>query len=95
MSGFTSSIIPIRSHIIQISRKQGWKSGVSFLAQSGGLSGACGWWNLPQPVPFSKVFHIGKQLQITEAQMLEFLFNDSQTQVITLYMKKLLMNLLM
>ncbi|MCF2140662.1 MAG: CoA-binding protein [Candidatus Lokiarchaeota archaeon] len=89
LSGFTSSIIPIRSHIIQISRKQGWKSGVSFLAQSGGLSGACGWWNLPQPVPFSKVFHIGKQLQITEAQMLEFLFNDSQTQVITLYMKKI------
>ncbi|WP_457557450.1 CoA-binding protein [Candidatus Harpocratesius sp.] len=88
-SGFTSSIIPIRSHILQMTKKNQWNSGVSFLAQSGGLSGACGWWNLPQPVPFAKVFHIGKQIQITEALMLEFLFEDPETQVITLYLKKI------
>ncbi len=88
-SGFTSSIIPIRSHILQMTRKNKWESGVSFFAQSGGLSGACGWWNLPQPVPFAKVFHIGKQILITEAEMLEFLFNDPQTRVITLYLKSI------
>lgn len=93
-SGFTSSIIPIRSHIIQMTRKSKWQSGVSFLAQSGGLSGACGWWNLPQPIPFAKVFHIGKQMMISEAQMLEFLFEDPQTQVITMYLKSIFPDLI-
>jgi len=41
---FTSSVIPTRSHIMQPNRPDKPETGVSFLAQSGGLSGACGWW---------------------------------------------------
>ncbi|MHA1522718.1 MAG: CoA-binding protein [Promethearchaeota archaeon] len=89
MSGFTSSVIPTRAHFLHLQQKANYTSGISFLSQSGGLSGACGWWNLPQPVPFSKAFHIGGEIQYTYADMLEFLLNDPNTQVITLYLKSI------
>lgn len=89
ISGFTSSVIPTRSHILHLHQKNKIVSGVSFLAQSGGLSGACGWWNMPQPIPFSKVLHIGGQIQISEAEMLEYLFKDPKTKIISLYLKEI------
>ena len=88
-SGFTSSVIPTRPHLLHLHQKANYTAGISFLAQSGGLSGACGWWNMQQPVPFSKALHIGGQIDITEAEMLEFLFQDPKTQVITLYLKSI------
>ncbi len=89
MSGFTSSIIPTRAHFLHLQQKSNYSAGVSFLSQSGGLSGACGWWNIQQPVPFSKAFHIGGEIQFTYADMLEFLLHDPKTQVITLYLKSI------
>jgi acyl-CoA synthetase (NDP forming) len=86
---FTSSIIPVRSHIISPGKKHQNDGGVSFLAQSGGLSGACGWWDPPQNLPFAKVIHIGEAIDITEAQILEYLFTDSQTKIIILFLKEI------
>jgi len=41
-NNFTTSIIPVRQYLMQRHRKI--KEGVSFIAQSGGLAGAMGWW---------------------------------------------------
>ncbi len=84
---FTSSIIPTRSHIILPNDVDRPQNGVSFLAQSGGLSGACGWWTPRQNIAFSKIIHIGKSINITEANILEYLFNDKFTSIIILYLK--------
>ncbi|MHA1718062.1 MAG: CoA-binding protein [Promethearchaeota archaeon] len=84
---FTSSIIPTRSYIIMPNKKERPKSGVSFLAQSGGLTGACGWWAPNQEIPFAKVIHIGKAIDISEAEMFEYLFEDPCTELILLYLK--------
>ncbi len=84
---FTSSVIPTRSHIIQPNRKNRPQKGVSFLAQSGGLTGACGWWSPLQSIPFAKIIHIGHSITVTEAEMLEFLFEDPATLIIILYLK--------
>lgn len=84
---FTSSVIPTRSHIIQPNRPDKPGNGVSFLAQSGGLSGACGWWQPQQELPFAKIIHIGKAMDITEAEILRFLFEDPKTSLIIMYLK--------
>ncbi|WP_371804392.1 CoA-binding protein [Candidatus Lokiarchaeum ossiferum] len=84
---FTSSVIPTRSHIIQPNLKNRPDKGVSFLAQSGGLTGACGWWSPRQKIPFAKIIHIGKSITISEADILDFLFEDEATLLIILYLK--------
>jgi acyl-CoA synthetase (NDP forming) len=83
---FTTSIIPTRSHIILPNHKERISSGVSFMAQSGGLTGACGWWAPQQNIPFSKIIHIGKTLKITETDILTYLFEDPSTKIILLYL---------
>jgi acyl-CoA synthetase (NDP forming) len=84
---FTSSIIPVRSHIISANRKANFEGGASFLAQSGGLSGACGWWDTPQNLPLAKVIHIGEAIGIKEEAILEYLFLDDLTKIILLFLK--------
>nr|WP_162306703.1 CoA-binding protein [Candidatus Prometheoarchaeum syntrophicum] len=86
---FTSSIIPTRSHIVLPNRKEKPQSGASFMAQSGGLTGACGWWAPDQEIPLAKIIHIGKALDISEADMLEYLFEDPNTEIILLYLKEI------
>ena len=89
-SGFTTSIIPTRSRIISSKiHKQKDHPGLSYLAQSGGLSGASGWWESTQPIPISKLIHIGKAVDITNAQMIKYLFADPSTAVISLYLTDL------
>ncbi len=86
---FTTSVIPTRSHILQPFDRKKEKAGISFLAQSGGLSGGLGWWHPIQNIPFAKVIHIGKAMNITEAEILEYLFKDPATKIIILYLKKI------
>ncbi len=86
---FTSSIIPTRAHIVMQNRQRTPKPGISYLAQSGGLTGACGWWKPFQNPPFSKVIHIGASFNISEAEMVEYLFEDPYTKVILLYLRQL------
>ncbi|MFW9824407.1 MAG: CoA-binding protein, partial [Candidatus Thorarchaeota archaeon] len=68
-NNFTTSIIPVRQYLMQKHRKL--KKGVSFIAQSGGLAGAMGWWNPSQDLPISKVIHLGYGFDIDDADVLE------------------------
>ncbi len=87
---FSSSVIPTRAHrlsLIPSTEPLVQTPGASYLAQSGGLSGALGWWTPQQPIPFAKVIHIGNEMQISEAEVLEFLFQDPLTGIILLYIR--------
>ncbi len=84
-NNFTTSIIPVRQYLMQKHRKI--KEGVSFIAQSGGLAGAMGWWNPSQNLPVSKVIHLGNGFDINDADVLEYFKNDETTRVISLFLK--------
>jgi acyl-CoA synthetase (NDP forming) len=87
INNFTTSIIPVRQYLMQKHRKI--KFGVSFVAQSGGLAGAMGWWGPPQDIPVSKVIHLGYGFDITDADVLEYFIVDDTTQVILLYLREI------
>lgn len=85
---FTTSIIPIRSHIARLGEKTE-NAAIGFLAQSGGLSGACGWWVPSQNISFSKVIHLQQDFlgNINEAHFLKYLMADENTRVISLFLR--------
>lgn len=87
LNNFTTSIIPVRHHIMQ--RNRNVDSGLSFLAQSGGLAGAMGWWAPPQNVPISKVVHLGENVDIKESDVLSYFNEDPQTKVISLFLREI------
>lgn len=82
---FTTSIIPVRQHIMR--ENKNIKQGLSFIAQSGGLAGALGWWTPTQQLPISKVIHLGKGYHINEADILEYFHNDDTTKVISIFLR--------
>lgn len=84
---FTTSIIPVRQHIMRGNKNI--KEGLSFIAQSGGLAGAMGWWTPSQKLPISKVIHLGKGFQINEADVLEYFLHDDTTKVISLFLREI------
>lgn len=84
---FTSSIIPVRRHILQKHRRYRKHGSMSFLAESGGLSGALGWWTPSQFFSISKVIHTGHSINVTNADILQFLYDDPETDVISLFLK--------
>ncbi|MBY8984156.1 MAG: CoA-binding protein [Candidatus Lokiarchaeota archaeon] len=84
---FTSSIIPVRQYLMQ--RHRNIKEGVSFVAQSGGLAGAMGWWNPSQDLPISKVIHLGYGFDINDADVLEYFKEDETTKVISLFLREI------
>lgn len=86
---FTTSIIPARRYIFQFSEKHKGKGGLSFYGQSGGLTGACGWWSPFQNFPLSKVIHIGSSIGVSESQIIQYLFEDPETAVISLFIKSI------
>jgi acyl-CoA synthetase (NDP forming) len=86
-NNFTTSIIPVRQYLMQKHRKIG--EGVSFIAQSGGLAGAMGWWNPPQDLPISKVIHLGYGFDIDDADVLDYFEKDETTKVITLFLREI------
>ncbi|MGV9173865.1 MAG: CoA-binding protein, partial [Promethearchaeia archaeon] len=71
---FTTSIIPVRQYIVRENKSA--SSGLSFVAQSGGLAGAMGWWRPPQETPISKVIHLGKSSYISEADVIRYFLSD-------------------
>ena len=84
---FTSSIIPVRQYLMQ--KHRNIKKGVSFIAQSGGLAGAMGWWNPSQNLPISKVIHLGYGFDINDADVLEYFKEDETTKVISLFLREI------
>jgi len=87
IDNFTTSIIPVRQHIMRENKNV--KEGISFIAQSGGLAGALGWWTPSQRLPISKVIHLGKGYHINEADILEFFLKDNTTKVISLFLREI------
>ncbi|MCP4762213.1 MAG: hypothetical protein GY870_10555 [archaeon] len=85
---FNSSVIPVRRHIVQKHRKHREQGSLSYLAQSGGLSGALGWWTSTQSIPISKIVHTGIGINVDEADALQYLFDDSNTKVISICVQK-------
>ena len=83
---FSTSIIPVRCNLFD-EKDKSFKIG--YLAQSGGLSGGCGWWEPYIGIGFSKVIHLGKSSDVNEAEMIDYLIEDPHTEVITLYLKKI------
>ncbi len=79
---FSTSIIPVRCKI-------GKDAQVGYIAQSGGLAGGCGWWKPHTGCGFSKVIHLGRSCDINEAEVIEYLTEDDNTKVITLFLKKI------
>ena len=92
IDNFTTSIIPVRQHIMR--ENKNIKEGISFIAQSGGLAGALGWWTPSQKLPISKVIHLGKGYHIDEADILEFFLNDPTTRVISLFLREITVELI-
>lgn len=87
INNFTTSIIPVRQYLMQKHRKI--KEGISFIAQSGGLAGAMGWWSPPQDLPISKVIHLGYGFDIDDADVLDYLKEDETTKVISLFLREI------
>jgi acyl-CoA synthetase (NDP forming) len=87
INNFTTSIIPVRQYLMQKHRKV--KEGISFIAQSGGLAGAMGWWNPPQDLPISKVIHLGYGFDIDDADVLNYFKEDDTTKVILLFLREI------
>ncbi|MHA2182230.1 MAG: CoA-binding protein, partial [Promethearchaeota archaeon] len=87
INNFTTSIIPVRQYLMQKHRKV--KEGVSFIAQSGGLAGAMGWWNPSQNLPVSKVIHLGYGFDIDDADVLEYFKEDDTTKVVSLFLREI------
>ena len=87
INNFTTSIIPVRQYLMQKHRNM--KEGVSFIAQSGGLAGAMGWWNPSQDLPISKVIHLGYGFDIDDADVLDYFKEDNTTKVISLFLREI------
>jgi acyl-CoA synthetase (NDP forming) len=86
-NNFTTSIIPVRQYLMQKHRKI--TEGVSYIAQSGGLAGAMGWWGPSQDLPISKVIHLGYGFDIDDADVLEYFKEDETTKVISLFLREI------
>jgi acetyltransferase len=86
-NNFTTSIIPVRQYLMQKHRKI--KEGVSFIAQSGGLAGAMGWWAPSQDLPISKVIHLGYGFDINDADVLNYFKEDKTTRVILMFLREI------
>lgn len=86
-NNFTTSIIPVRQYLMQKHRKI--KEGISFIAQSGGLAGAMGWWAPSQDLPVSKVIHLGFGFDINDADVLQYFKEDETTKVISIFLREI------
>jgi len=87
IDNFTTSIIPVRQHIMR--ENKNITEGIGFIAQSGGLAGALGWWTPSQKLPISKVVHLGKGFHVSEQDIIEFFLNDKTVKVISLFLREI------
>ncbi|MFX1297408.1 MAG: CoA-binding protein [Promethearchaeota archaeon] len=79
---FTTSIIPVRCNFNGFGR-------IGFIAASGGLAGGCGWWSPNEEIGFSKITHLGKACDVKEYEVLEYLLEDPDTEVILLHILRI------
>jgi len=87
INNFTTSIIPVRQYIMKKNRNV--KSGVSYIAQSGGLAGGLGWWKPSQDLPIVKVIHLGHAYDIEESNVIDYFVGDENTKVVLLFLRSI------
>jgi acetyltransferase len=87
INNFTTSIIPVRQYIMKKNRNV--TSGVSYIAQSGGLAGGLGWWSPSQDLPIVKVIHLGHAYNIEESDVINYFINDNATKVVLLFLRSI------
>lgn len=63
------------------------KGGISIIAQSGVLGNIFIDWGSSQKIGFSKAITLGNKIDVDEVEMLDYLNNDPDTKVITLYLE--------
>jgi acetyl-CoA synthetase (ADP-forming) len=63
------------------------KGGVALVSQSGGFSHLCGFLSVDQKVGFSKIVGLGNRCNIDFPEMVDYLADDPDTQVIALYIE--------
>jgi acetyltransferase len=76
-SRFTTQILPL--HVSK-------PGSIAFLAQSGGLSGGLGWWETAS-CKFSKIIAPGNACDLKEHDILKYLGDDTDTNVIVVFLK--------
>ena len=65
---------------------------IALLSQSGAIITSLIDWSITSSIGFSKVFSVGNQAMLSEAELLEYLYQDKETKVIISYMEKLEIN---
>jgi len=65
---------------------------VSLLSQSGAVISSMIDWSKSAPIGFSKIFSLGNKALLTEAELLEYLYNDPETTVIIGYIENLVVS---
>ncbi|MCX6808685.1 MAG: acetate--CoA ligase family protein, partial [Candidatus Berkelbacteria bacterium] len=65
---------------------------IALLSQSGAIITSLIDWSKSSHLGFSKIFSVGNQAQLSEAELLEFLYQDTETSVIIAYMERLEVN---
>ena len=68
------------------------KGHVSFFSQSGATITSLADWSLTSSIGFSKIFSLGDKALLHEADILEFLYKDPETQVIIGYLENLVID---
>ncbi len=64
------------------------KGNVAFIAQTGLFAAAAFWWIMSkQPFGISKIIGLGNKCDVDDAEVLEYLTEDKDTQVIAIYME--------
>ena len=65
------------------------KGNIAFLSQSGALGIALIGWTITEEIGLSAVVSLGNKVDIDDADLLEFFYEDENTKVITIYMEGL------
>jgi acetyltransferase len=66
--------------------------GIALLSQSGAIITSLIDWSLSNSIGFSKIFSVGNQALLSDADLLEYLYDDDKTKVIIAYVEKLVIN---
>ncbi len=87
---FTTSLIPVRDRLARLGEDPS-RAGIGFMAQSGGLAGACGWWHPSQDISFAKVVHFHGQVNgsISDGSLVRYIAADPNVKVVSLFVRKI------
>ncbi len=65
------------------------KGHIAFISQSGALADSVIDWSIEQRYGFSKIISYGNAIDLNETDFLEYLLNDKETKVITMYIESI------